>query len=457
MPKIIFEDIKFNKKTILKNKASKIPLEKKEFSDVKKEDFSDLKFNNEEEIIPPKTPREFPSFKKRMSRTPKERASQGHIRLFVKIIFIVSLIGGLFYWGGVLFHRATVIITARHEIINYKNKIFEATKNSSGKNIEFEIMIASDRKEKDFILTDTKEVSNKATGSIIIYNEFSSKQEKLAAGTYIVDEKGRTYKLNKITTVPGYKTEGKKIIPGQVDADITSFLAGGSYNGTPEKFYISSFKGTTKYSKIYGKLKTPLKGGIQGAVYYVTEKDKEKLNQIAITSFKEELFKQVKALTPIGYILYPNAINFSYKINEEILSENPETRIELEGVLSAILIKEDNLLDSIVKISLPEVTDKERKEVSILKADQLSFSFLNKDQAITKDLKNISFYLNGEVEALWSPNKEDLINKLAGVNKNEVMPIFRENKGITKALVKIFPPWIKDIPNNPLKINIKIK
>ena len=67
------------------------------------------------------------------------------------------------------------------------------------------------------------------------------------------------------------------------------------------------------------------------------------------------------------------------------------------------------------------------------------------------------FQLTGSLKALWNPNKEKLKTSLSGAHKDNVLPIFRENKGITKAMVKIFPPWDKYLPNNPSKININIQ
>lgn len=458
MIKIVMEDIKFNKKTRHKEET---PVPKI----VKKTVIPEIKVIEpleEEKPLPVKIKKErksitFPKFKKRMRQTPDVQLKTRSVCKFLMIILWLTVLFGLIYWGGNIFHTANVTITSKHQIITYKNKIFNAVKNNDRNSVDFEIMITSDKKEKDFILTESKEVSNKSSGSITLYNTFSTKAERLLAGTYITDSLGKTYRLNKVTTIPGYKTENKKIIPGQTIAEITSFLAGESYNGSPDKFYINSFKGTAKYSKVYGELKTPLVGGMQGLVYYITNEDKAKLEKIAQSSLKDDLYKQVKALTPSGYILYPGAINFSYKIDEDILSETPETKVKMEGTLSVVLINEKSLLENIIRVSLSDVTEKEKQEIQISNLNALTFGFVDKNQVITKDTDTLSFYFNGDIEAVWFPNIESLKAELVGVHQNEVLPIFRKDKGITKAIVKIFPPWKKFVPNNPLKINIIIK
>jgi hypothetical protein len=392
---------------------------------------------------------------KRMSLSPRTHQRKP-VRGGLKFLLIVSVLGGVVFWGGVLFNNAHVIITAKHQQVEYKSRAFIANKNFGNNYVDFEIVIETDKRQKDYILTESKEVSAKATGTITFFNEFSNKPVKLLQGTYIEDQDGKAYRLDNTVTIPGYKIEKQKKVPGQADINITSFLAGENYNGTPEKFYVSSFKGSTKYNQIYGKLKTELRGGLQGLVYYLTEEDKIKLKNIAESSFKDELYNKVKALLPSGYILYKDAIKFNYEIDENVLSNTAKAKIPIEGKMSAILLKENSLIKNILKYSLPDATQEEIPELYIEGLENLSFNF-NDDFQITKDLKNFNFSLNGMIEIIWNPNKEILKNKLSGVHKDEVLPIFRQNRGIVKALVKIFPPWGKYLPDNPFKININIQ
>jgi hypothetical protein len=392
---------------------------------------------------------------RRISMTPRNN-DRKPVRNFLKFFLVISVVLGITFWVGVLFNSAYVTISAKHQNIEYKSRTFSASRDLNSNHVDFEIMIESQQKSRDYVLTESKEVSSKATGSITLFNEFSTKPEKLASGTYISDQDGKTYRLNSTVTIPGYKMDKQKKIPGQIDVGVTSFLAGETYNGIAEKFYINSFKGTTKYSKVYGKPKTELKGGLQGLVYFLTEDDKIKLQHIAESAFKNELFAKVKALLPTGYLLYPGAIKFSYKIEEDVLSDTPEAKIPIEGSLSAVLIKEESMIKNIIRLSLPETTKEEIPEIEIHGLEDLAFNF-NNDQQISKDMNLFDFQLTGIVEAIWNPNKENLKAKLLGVHKDNVLPVFRENKGITKAMVRIFPPWNKYLPNNPSKININIR
>jgi hypothetical protein len=463
MVKRIIQDIKFtkHKREVFSNEKVVISGESIIKENRKEEDIKpkfELNQNRQEQKIQLEPNTENYFNRQRLQNTPQVKGKKKIINKYTLFIFFISIIFGIIYWGGNIFQKTDIVINAKHEIIDYDKKSFLASKNKLGGEIDFEIMINSDKRKRSIVLTEPKDVSEKASGSIILYNEFSTSPIKLASGTFISDVGGKTYKTNKAVSIPGYKLDSnKKIIPGTVEVGIISFLAGEVYNGSPSEFHITSYKGTSKFNKVYGKLKSPLVGGISGLVYTLNEEDKIKLDIIAKSSLKDDLYKKVKALVPPGYILYPDAVTFSYKINEEIFSETPETEVEIDGLLSVVLLKEKSLFDNIIRISLPKVKGDELKEVTLPDLDKLVFSFNDPEQTIIKEIETISFSLTGDIDATWTPNVELLKNKLMGIHKNNAPTIFKEDPGITSAIVDIFPPWKKYITNDISKINISIK
>lgn len=466
MARIILEDMKLNKnrkQTILKKDDIPLSVLVKEEINNKKNIQQKQELKKEEprnEYI--KEPKIEEYFKKKDAEKDPKITSEiinnnKKFYRFISIIFIASLFIGVIYWGGYFFQKGNITITSKQQQIIYNKNQFVAGKDDDNA-INFEIMITSDKKPINIILTESKDVSIKSEGSITLYNEFSTKPEKLSAGTFILDNNGKTYKTNSTVSIQGYKLDtNKKIIPGQIVVNISSFLAGDMYNGSPSDFHINSFKGTTKYNKIYGKLKTPLTGGASGLVYILDDLNNKNINNIANTSLKEELIGQVKALVPPGYILYPDAMVFSYTIGDKMSSTTPETKVEVDGVLSVVLLKEKSLIDNIIKTSLPDIQDSESKEIKISDLNKLSFSFANNDQLVTKDITSIPFSLTGNINAIWNPDIVLLKTKLLGVYKSDVMSIFKQDPGVSSAIVNIFPPWQKYIPNDSSKININLK
>lgn len=456
MSKFIIQDIKPKKGS---NQTLKTKTNDESLVNVASPVVDSKNLNNEEDKLVTKDYFKKNTFNRpRLQNTPQFVKKAKPVNNNILFIFIVTIIIGVIFLGGNIFHKANIVITSKHQNFDYKNKQFSASKNKESKSVEFEVMIMTDQKSKNIILTEPKEVSEKAKGGIILYNEFSTTPQKLAAGTFISDEKGFTYKIDNTITIPGYKKDiYNKIIPGEIKANVTAFLPGEAYNTSPVNFTITSFRGTTKYKKIYGKLDIPLAGGASGLVYVMNDEDIARINNIAETSFKDDLIKKTRALVPPEYILYPNAMNFSYQIKKEITSKTPEVEVGINGTLFVLLLKEKSLVDNIINVSLPEVKGDELKEIKILALDKLIFNFVNKDQLITKEANTIPFFLTGNIDAMWYPNIELLKTKLIGINKDKVLSIFRQDPGIAGAIVKVFPPWKKYIPNDLLKIDIILK
>lgn len=444
---------------IVIKKEEEIAMMSRETNKLYKEEYIEEKIIKEkeskiDEYLKSRSSRDMNTESRRIERTPKIKNDKRAVGKTLFFVFIISLLVGIIYFGGNFLEKADITITQRHEGISYTNESFVASKNSGGQNVDFEIMIVPEKRTKNITLTEPKEVSENAKGVVTFYNEYSTTAQNIVISTMLSDQEGKTYKLDKAITIPGYKQDGGNIIAGKVDAPVSAFLPGDVYNGSPEKLYINAFKGTAKYEKIYGKIKESLTGGASGLVYTLNEKDKENVKNIAETSFREELYDKVKALVPEGYVLYEGATNFSYKSPDDFYSKEADAKVEIEGTLAVVLLQEESLVKSIIGNAMPLVVGDEAKEIKISGLENLTFKFSNADQQITKDAVSIPFTLSGKAEAIWYPNLDLLKSKLLGVYKDDTLSIFRQDPGISSAIVKIFPPWQKYLPKNINKINM---
>lgn len=392
----------------------------------------------------------------RMYQTPVMPAKKRSVGSGIFTVFILSLLVGAFYLLSTTFLHANITVIAKNKTFDLKNQKFTAGK-TGGDNVPFEIMAISGSEYKDIVLTSSKEVSEKAKGNITFYNEYSAKAQKIVAGTFISDEKGKTYKTDTTISIPGYTTDkDKKIIPGKISVSATAFLPGETYNGEPSDFYINSFKNSDKYKKIYGKAETPFTGGMTGLVYLLDESEKAGIN-INVSSLKEKLLRKLNAQVPDGYLMYPETIAFSSVVDENIVSKTPDAKIEAKGTISAIILKQNELYSATINKLIPGISSKEKSEILPPGMSGLSFSFSNKDLVISKDTESFDFELTGPLALKWSPNNEELKTLLAGKRKDDVTVVFKQDPGILSASVKIVPFWSKVLPENTKNIKIILK
>jgi hypothetical protein len=353
-------------------------------------------------------------------------SSLSGIRKPIFIIFILAVLLAGTYFVLNKFSHVYIVITQKQETITLNNKEFTLSKNQTTP-MHFEVMIIPNQEFKEVTLTETQNISTKAKGSIMLYNTYSTKAEKLTAGTYLADEKGKAYKLDKTVSIPGH---------GSITATITAFLPGVAYNGTPSSFTITSFKNTSKFKKIYGTATSILSGGAEGLMYKGIVSNQ--------TVSKADILKKVEV--PPGYILYPDASTFSSVADQSVLSPTPNAKVITNSTLSAVLLKKDELSNALINNS----------EVELTNLDSLKFNFTNSNQTITKDLQIVSFTLTGDVHAVWHPDINALKESLLGVAKNTTQGIFKQDVGIESATVKIFPLWSSYLPNDISKINITV-
>ena len=407
--------------------------------------------DEDEEVIPKKAPPRAISIPFKFSfKLPPKR--------ILMIIIAVIVLGGFGYWMTSFFEKAIVTITPKNKTLTINSEQFTALRDGSAQGIDFEVMIFSDKEVKSMTLTNSENVSIKAKGELTLFNEFSIKPQSLVAGTYVADGSGKAYKTDSPVTIPGYITRNGKIIPGQINVKITSFLPGEQYNKTTNTFTITGFKkDPVKFKKIYGKLKTALSGGAEGLVYVLSDAEQATLNAYTNTTFKNNVLKKSIAQVPEGYILFPDAISFSPNAEESVISKTPTASVVVSGSVSAVILKQKDLTNAIIKRILPKISANEINQITLTNLSNLQFDFVNRGQVIAKNTSSTPFTLSGKIDAVWNPFLEKLPELLKGISKNKVSSIFISDPGIASASVKIFPPWQSYLPNNSQKIKVELK
>lgn len=392
----------------------------------------------------------------KISSTPKIKREKNGTRSIYKILLGVAILVGAVFYIGNLFQSAKINVVAKRDSFVFSGAQLTAS-NDESTPIHFELMIVSNEDYKDVTLSKPETVSKKAKGEITFFNEYSTKAQTIIAKTFVSDPSGKTYETDKAISIPGYKTLSGVIIAGQVSVPITASLPGDVYNGAPNDFVINAFKGTLKEKKIYAKLKAPLTGGAEGVVYALGPNEKGLVHAVAESSFKSNLIKKVNAEVPAGYLLYPNAMSFSYASDDESLFKTANAKVRITGTMSAIIIKQKDISDALIKNKLPNISPNEFKEIQVSDIASLVFNFSNQNQAITKDLKSLNFNLTGTAKATWAPDVETLRSSVKGVRKENLVSIFKNDPGIASASARIFPPWQAYVPDDLTKIHVEVK
>ena len=376
-----------------------------------------------------------------------ERVEKSRGRYSFWMVAVASVVFFLFALSY-LFANATITVHPKQQNI-ILNEDLSATKNSQDA-LPFDLVVISGEESKIVETVGEKDIAQKAEGVVVIYNAFSSTVQKLDINTRLEGSNDKIYKTEKVITVPGMGKDGK---PGSVEVKIYGAEAGTEYNSPPLDFKIFGFKGTSKYSKFYGRSKGAITGGIKGKYPFIPESQKENILSEMKISLEAKLFQKAHDQIPDGFILFQDAVVL--KIDSE--SMNPASAQEnmlpftLKGTLYGVLLNEQKLTQEIVKKNMEK---DDESEVYIPHIQNLIFSLSDKDDLLNQDIKNIHFNLSGTIDLVSKLEVEEFTAELLGQSKKNLNQILLQYPNIDSAESVISPFWKRSFPDKIKNIKV---
>jgi len=168
---------------------------------------------------------------------------------------------------------------------------------------------------KEFKATGITGKKGKASGMIKVYNNYHLSQT-LVATTRFVSADGKLFRSKEDIVIPAEST---------ADVYVEAAEPGPDYNIKPSTFSIPGLLGSPRYTAVYGKSFSDMKGGLVGNLPQITKQDLEnaekELLEILTDLLKQELEKEAGE----SILLLDDAIS------KEVL-ESSCTRDELEEV-----------------------------------------------------------------------------------------------------------------------------
>ena len=347
------------------------------------------------------------------------------------------------------------------------NESLSATKDSNKDGLFFNLLVdnVSGEEKRDIQANEQKDVSNKAVGTAVIFNFFSSSPQRLSIDTRLEGSNGKIYKTQKQLIVPGMKND----TPGSIEVDIYGAEAGEEYNSGPLDFSIFGFKGSPKYSKFKVRTKTGTKitGGFIGKVNVISDTDKAAILTELNSSLKTKLLAKATNQIPPGFILFKDAIFLNTE--EPIISLTPDQNnnftITLKGTLFGFLLNEQKLTQKIAQDNIDKYDGSDvyisnirnlTFSISTVHAQEWQTNLSDKKNIPVENLQKIDFNLSGVAKIVWKLDENQLINDFLGKSKKDFNQILSEYDNIDSANLKISPFWKTSLPDKIKNIKIII-
>ncbi len=357
-------------------------------------------------------------------------------------------------WG-----EAEIEIWPETESLTFETK---ATIDSEGKNVDVsnkvipgKTIVVEKTVSEEFPSSGEILKEKKAEGIIRVYNAYSTSSQALVSNTRFISAEGKLFRSLERVTIPGGKYEGGKLVPGELDVKVVADQSGPEYNITATTFSIPGFAGTAKYTKFYGKSSENMTGGLREKVPQVTQEDlylaQKTLEERALKESDTALKEKISS-DPLLVLLKEAQAS---EILETFSLARPKEELEkfnfqVKAKSEALVFSTQDIENFIKDFILSQIPESKKLHQESLKTNYLP-------ETINLKTGKIILSLKAEAKIYSDINQTDLKRNLGRKSLAEAK-IFLENQPhITKTQVRFWPFWVKKVPEDADKIEIKLR
>ncbi len=372
----------------------------------------------------------------------RRKTSLGTWIFIITTVVLVTGAGLLTY----VFNRATVTIVPKHTDINDYHKALTFTQNlaDTGGGVPFIIATSSISKSKTLVLSETRKVEAKASGKIIIYNNFDSNTQKLIKSTRFESNNGKIYRINQSITVPG--KVGDK--PGSIEVTVYADSYGADYNSAPTDFTIPGFKGTARYQGFFARSDGAITGGSSGNVSIASLSDINAAKDELAIELAQEVKDSLSNIKQDGYIGMYSASEITYDDNQQEVLQGASSVYKVTATGYLMLADSSALARTIAH----DVRDYANEAVRLGYEDTLVYTRKDTDHIATST--PLSILVEGKPRVIWVSDENAIKKLVAGKNRSEFKPIMKTIDSIESAEIGFSPMWLSSFPTDLNKISI---
>jgi len=384
--------------------------------------------------LPPRPP-VHERYERERSGTPRRRFALYALAGIAFIVLLFSL--------SIFFVGAEVEVYPKEREISVERTVAASKEGSTP--LHFETLELKDSASLKATATGTKEVRKKASGTIVVYNEYDGNPQRLIKNTRFETPDGKIFRIDAPIVVPGMTVSGGKQIPGSVEVVVYADEPGEEYNIGKTDFTLPGFKGGARYSKFYGRSKTAMQGGMIGTTFAVSEKDEANARATLTADLTERLIKNAKENVPADFVLYRDGIFLDFGDLKVTGTESKEVTITMEGTLRAVILNRGSLAKYLAQT---EIRDFDGSPVESSSLDDLTVTVKDKMRLDVENLGTISLTLSGPVTIVWDFDEAALKDDLRGKPKKNFESVLAKYRAIDRAELTISPFWAQTLPEN---------
>lgn len=364
---------------------------------------------------------------------------------FIVVAAIAILLAGLLVGVvSTVFHRAEVLIEPYSYTVDV-NDTFTASLTDSP--LTYTRVTYDETATRNVQATGSRMVDERATGTITVFNAYSTGSQRLITNTRFQTKEGLVYRVHAPVVVPGYTTKAGVKVPGSIDVVVYADVPGDSHNIGLSDFTLPGLKDPEQARLIYAKSKTPISGGFVGERAVVDDA----LRQTTVGELKAEVERALRAHienTDERNVVFADSATIVYSEAPDRI-ENGEAVLTVTGTLVAPQFSRINLAKMIADAHNIQFGG----ELSVTEPLSLNVQIDSPQKAASGEVIEISILGSTVLKAVY--DEAALVQSILGKTEADLTEIRASLPAIERMQLSIYPIWRNSVPSNPDKVTLK--
>lgn len=374
-------------------------------------------------------------------------------RRWIWIVAILSVIV-LAALGLFAFRNTTVtVIPASHTVVFDQKSRFSAYPASSVTPGQLSYtVVASDIDDSAVVPSKgTEHVSERASGTITVYNEYSSAPVKIIKNTRFATPEGLVFRVPASIVVPGKKGS----TPGSTSVTVFADQPGAEYNVGPiTRFTLPGLKSSTDmYAKVYARSSAAMSGGFVGDRPAVAPGALESARAEIRGRLESKARDNARALSTASVTSFLDLMQITYSSLPETAEAGGGVRIHEKAHVEIPVFPADAFASAV--LSMVDATAA-KASVTLVGADVLVAHSLSSGVNTALGSSPINFTVSGTAKLVWTVDSVALSAALAGRDQTAFQTIISGFPSIQEARARIEPFWKSTFPATSSDIRVEV-
>ncbi|MBI5456562.1 hypothetical protein HY969_02380 [Candidatus Kaiserbacteria bacterium] len=384
-----------------------------------------------------------------MPQPPRPRRTR--FAIWVLAALAVLLLGGAIAYFT-FFSKTSVDVTPRtHQVTFDESTQFTAypAADAASGTITYTLQTTTIEDSTSVKATGVEKTEDRASGTITVYNEYSTSPVRLIKNTRFQTQNGLVYRIPASAEVPGMK--GAQ--PGQVTVTVIADQPGTEYNvGPQDKFTLPGLKSTPPmYAGVYGRSSAAMSGGFVGDKPSVSEGDLENARSQLRAQLLEKARAAALAYASGGALVFPELVKITYESLPTAADGAGAAKVTERAIVEIPVFSEDNFSQSVAQAVSADASE---SKVQFVPNEGFAVSPAGEAQVIGTD--PIAFKMIGSALLVWEVDASALKQALVGRDQGAFETVISGFSGVEKAEAHIAPFWKKQFPQDPDDIMLTI-